>query len=63
MRRFLLIILMMYLVPSVPFAAPIHDAAKSGDVAGITAALEAGADINANDGGGTPLYFAVRGGT
>lgn len=60
MRRFLLLLLMMCLAPSAPFAAPIHDAAKTGDVAGITAALEGGADINAEDGGGTPLYFAVR---
>lgn len=60
MRRFLLLIAMMYLVPSMPFAAPIHDAAKTNDVAGITAALDSGADIEASEGGGTPLYFAVR---
>lgn len=60
MRRFLLLVLIMYLAPSAPFAAPIHDAAKTGDVSGITAALDAGADINAIEGGGTPLYFAVR---
>ena len=60
MRRFLLLILMMYLAPSMALAAPIHDAAKKGDVAAITAALDAGADINASEGGGTPLYFAVK---
>jgi len=60
MRRFLLLILMMYVVPSVSFAAPIHDAAKAGDVAAITAALDAGADINGIGGGATPLYFAAR---
>lgn len=60
MRRFLLLVPMMFLAPCMSFAAPIHDAAKTGDVAGITAALEAGADINADDGGGTPLYFAVK---
>lgn len=60
MRRFLLLVLMMYIEPSVPLAAPIHDAAKTGDIAAITAALDAGADIEAKDGGGTPLYFAVR---
>ncbi len=43
-------------------AAPIHDAAKNGDVAAITAALDAGADVNASDGTATPLYFAARGG-
>ena len=60
MRRFLLLILMMYLAPSMSFAAPIHDAAKTGDVAAITAALDAGADVNENDGTATPLYSAVR---
>ena len=60
MRRFLLLILMMYLAPSMSLAAPIHDAAKTGDVAAITAALDAGADIDASEGGGTPLYFAVK---
>ncbi|MEQ1522865.1 MAG: ankyrin repeat domain-containing protein [Aestuariivirga sp.] len=60
MRRFLLLVLMMFLAPSFSFAAPIHDAAKTGDVAAITAALETGADIEASEGGGTALYFAVR---
>ena len=60
MRRFLLLILMMYLAPSMPFAAPIHDAARKGDVAAIAAALDAGADVNAIDGAATPLYSAVR---
>ena len=60
MRMFLLFILMMYLETSMPLAAPIHDAAKTGDVAAITAALDAGADINAIDGGATPLYLASR---
>lgn len=60
MRRFLLLIIMMYLASSTPLAAPIHDAAKAGDVAAITAALDGGADVNASDGTATPLYFAVR---
>ena len=60
MRKLLFFVVMMYFGPSMSFAAPIHDAAKTGDVAGITAALDAGADINAIDGGGTPLYYAVR---
>ena len=50
MRRLLLVVLMMCFEPSVPFAAPIHDAAKKGDVAALTAALDAGDDINASDG-------------
>ena len=60
MRRFLLLIIMIYLAPSMSLAAPIHDAAKTGDVAAITAALDAGADINVSEGGGTALYFAVK---
>jgi cytochrome c len=60
MRRFLFLIMMMYLAPSMSSAAPIHDAAKTGDVAAITAALDAGADIDASEGGETPLYFAVK---
>lgn len=60
MLRFLLLILIMYLEASLSRAGPIHDAAKSGDVAAITAALDAGANINEIDGGGTPLYFATR---
>src|SRR6185436_3726596 len=40
-------------------AAAIHDAAKQGDTAAIAAALDAGADVNALDGGATPLYIAA----
>ncbi|HUQ36597.1 MAG TPA: ankyrin repeat domain-containing protein [Aestuariivirga sp.] len=40
-------------------AAVIHDAAKKGDAAAITAALDAGADANASDGIATPLYYAI----
>lgn len=51
--------------PIVSHAAAIHDAAKEGDVAAITAALDAGADVDESDesdGRMTPLYLAVRGG-
>ena len=41
-------------------AAPIHDAAKNGDVPALTAALEAGADVNESDGWATPLWYAAR---
>jgi cytochrome c len=41
-------------------AAPIHEAAKKGDLAGIEAALSEGADINDVGGPATPLYHAVR---
>ena len=60
MRKFLFLILVICFETTMPFAAPIHDAAKTDDVAAITTALEAGADINAEDRGATPLYFAVR---
>jgi cytochrome c len=41
-------------------AGPIHDASKKGDVPAITAALEAGADVNESDGWATPLWYAAR---
>jgi cytochrome c len=40
-------------------AAALHDAARNGDVAAIAAALDGGADVNADD-GGTALYIAAR---
>jgi hypothetical protein len=49
----------LYFVPSISHAAAIHDAAKKGDVAAISAALDAGANINESDGTATPLYYAV----
>lgn len=62
MCRLLLVVLMMCFEMSMVGAASIHDAAKSGDVVALTAALDAGADINASDGTATPLYFAIRSG-
>ncbi|MET3593107.1 MULTISPECIES: ankyrin repeat domain-containing protein [Mesorhizobium] len=60
MRRLLLFIapLLAYF-PIELRAAAIHDAAKNGDVAAITAALDAGAGVDESDGDATPLYFAV----
>jgi cytochrome c len=52
--------ILIVLVPGVAGAAAIHDAAKSGDVRAIAAALDAGADVNAYDAMGTPLDHAVR---
>ncbi len=62
MRILLFILLVPLQVPAALNAAAIHDAAKKGDVAGITAALEAGAAVDESDKGATPLYLAVRGG-
>ncbi len=60
MRGFLLFIpLLLVLIPSVSLPAAIHDAAKKGDVAAITAALDAGAGIDESDGTATPLFFTV----
>ena len=62
MRGFLhLIPLLLVHIPIVSHAAAIHDAAIKGDVAAITAALDAGAAIDESDGRATPLYLAVRG--
>ncbi|SFQ16845.1 cytochrome c [Mesorhizobium sp. NFR06] len=63
--------LLLFLAPLLAYfpielrAAAIHDAAKNGDVAAITAALDAGAGVDESDesdGRMTPLYLAVRGG-
>jgi cytochrome c len=63
MRVFLLFILLLLVhIPIVSHAAAIHDAATKGDVAAITAALDAGAGVDESGGPATPLYLAVRGG-
>ena len=60
MREFLFFIpLLLVHIPSVSHAAAIHDAAQKGDVAAITAALDAGAGVDESDGTATPLYYAV----
>jgi cytochrome c len=40
-------------------AGEIHDAAKSGDVERLSTTIDAGADVDSNDGHATPLYYAV----
>jgi cytochrome c len=49
------------LIPATSEAATIHDAPKKGDVATISAALDAGANVNESDGAAPPLYYAVQG--
>ncbi|TPJ32730.1 ankyrin repeat domain-containing protein [Mesorhizobium sp. B2-6-5] len=63
MRDVLLFILLLFVpIPTASYAAAIHDAATKGDVAAITAALDAGAVVDESDGKATPLYLAVKGG-
>jgi cytochrome c len=47
------------LSPMTAKASAIHDAAKKGDMAGLAAALDGGADANEIDGLVTPLYVAA----
>ena len=37
----------------------IHEAASSGNIEAVKKHLTAGADVNAKNGGGTPLHFAA----
>ena len=59
MRMVLLFLLFVVLAPFTSHAAAIHDAAKNGDVPGLAAALDAGANVNEADKFATPLYHAV----
>ena len=60
--RMSLLFIPLLLAPIVSHAADIHDAAVKGDVAAITAALDAGAGVDESDGRTTPLDLAVKGG-
>jgi cytochrome c len=59
-RWFVGCLLAIFVLATPAAAAPIHDASKKGDVPAITAALEAGADVNGSDGWATPLWYAAR---
>jgi len=60
MKRTLLTLAVTSLLATTGFAAPIHDAAKTGDLAGVQAELDKGADVDAKDRiGSTPLDYAV----
>ena len=60
MKRTLLTLAVTSLLATTGFAAPIHDAAKTGDLAGVQAELDKGADVNAkNESGVTPLLWAA----
>lgn len=59
MRAWMLLSIHLCLIPLPSQAAAIHDAAKEGDTAAISAALDAGGDVNEPDKFATPLYYAV----
>jgi cytochrome c len=60
MRLDLIFFLVLFLIIAPKSqAADIHEAAKKGDVSALTAALDAGVDVNASDGIATPLYYAI----
>ena len=59
MKRTLLTLAVTSLLATTAFADPIHDAAATGDLAGVQAELDKGVDVNAKDGyGRTPLHEA-----
>lgn len=60
MRALMLLSISFIMFPLTCHATAILDAAKKGDVAAITAALDAGADINEMDAFAAPLYHAVN---
>ena len=58
MKRTLLTLAVTSLLVTTAFADPIHDAARDGDLAGVQAELDKGADVNAKEefDGWTPLF-------
>ncbi len=61
MRHLLLTTIAAVLVVGIAFADPIHDVAWKGDLAGVQAQLDAGADVNTKDGDGwTPLHYSAN---
>src|SRR5262245_17672659 len=62
MRELIVAVLIHLGALTIAQAGPLHEAAKNGDLAAITAALDAGADIDEQHKGATPLFLAVRSG-
>ena len=61
MKHLLLTTIAAVVLVGTAFADPIHDAARNGDLSGVQAELDKGADVNAKVFGGyTPLRFAAR---
>ena len=60
MKHLLITTIAAVVLVGTAFADPIHDAAKSGDLAGVQAELDKGANVNAKDKNGlTPLHEAA----
>ena len=63
MKHTLLTLTIASLLATTAFADPIHDAAKTGDLAGVQAELDKGVDVDEDDGSSpamTPLHWAAR---
>jgi len=65
MKHTLLTLTITSLLATTAFADPIHDAAKTGDLAGVQAELDKGVDVDEDDSswgswGETPLQLAAR---
>ena len=65
MKHTLLTLTITSLLATTAFADPIHDAAKTGDLAGVQAELDKGVDVDVDDSswgswGETPLQLAAR---
>ena len=65
MKRTILTLTITSLLVTTAFADPIHDAAKTGDLAGVQAELDKGVDVDVDDyswgsWGETPLQLAAR---
>ncbi|MDB4816663.1 ankyrin repeat domain-containing protein [bacterium] len=59
MKHLLLTTIAAVLLVETAVADPIHSAVNNGDLAGVQAALDKGADLNTKVGlGWTPLHFA-----
>ncbi|MDP7178953.1 MAG: ankyrin repeat domain-containing protein, partial [Verrucomicrobiota bacterium] len=60
MKHLLLTTIAAVVLVGTAFAGPIHDAAEEGDLAGVQAELDKGANVNAkNQNGATPLHRAA----
>ena len=61
MKRTLLTLAVTSLLATTGFADPIHDAARTGDLAGVQAELNKGVDVDKEELSGlTPLHYAAR---